>query len=144
MTTLVRPLRLEDEPAWRRLWAGYLAFYRTTLPDEATDALFRRLIRGEPHFGLIAERDGESIGIVHCLPHASTWSLEGYCYLEDLFVDPEARGTGAGRALIEAVYAEADKRGLSRVYWHTQENNARARRLYDTVARLSDFVQYRR
>lgn len=144
MTVQVRPLRLQDEPAWRRLWAGYLAFYGADLPDEVTDALFSRLIRGEPHFALVAERDGEIIGIVHCLPHASTWSLEGYCYLEDLFVDPEARGTGAGRGLIEAVYAEADRRGLGRVYWHTQEGNHRARRLYDTVATLSDFVQYRR
>jgi len=144
MSVTVRPLDPRDEAAWRRLWAGYLEFYTTRLSEGDVDTLFARLLTGAPHFALVAEKDGAVIGFVHAMPHASTWSLDGYCYLEDLYVDPLARGTGAGRALVEAVYAEADARGLTRVYWHTETGNATARQLYDRLASLSDFVQYRR
>ena len=142
--TRIRPLAPEDEADWRRLWAAYLDFYRTDLAPEASDHLFAVLMKGEPHFGFAADHEGRMIGFVHCLPHASTWSMTPYLYLEDLYVDPSARGTGAGRALIESVYAEADRRGCSRVYWHTDKGNATARRLYDRLATLSEFVQYRR
>lgn len=142
--TVIRALEIKDEADWRRHWAAYLSFYKTELPQRYTDGLFERLLKGAPHFAFVAERDGEVIGFVHGLPHATTWSAAGYLYLEDLFVDPAARGSGAGRKLIEAVYAEADRRGLDRVYWHTDTNNKTARTLYDKLATLSDFVQYRR
>ncbi|MHA7870995.1 MAG: GNAT family N-acetyltransferase [Hyphococcus sp.] len=140
----VRPLAAHDEKTWRRLWAAYLAFYKTSLPPSQADLLFQSLLMGAPHFALVAERDREVVGFAHCLPHASTWSASGYLYLEDLFVDASARGAGAGRALIEAVYRAADQRGVDRVYWHTETSNAEARSLYDKLASLSDFVQYRR
>ena len=57
---------------------------------------------------------------------------------------PQARGTGTGRALIEAVYAAADASGAPRVYWLTQEDNHTARKLYDRIGRLSGFVKYER
>lgn len=144
MTLTIRPLQASDETAWRRLWAGYLDYYKTELRETLTGAMFKRLSAGAPHFALVAEKDGAVIGFVHALPHPSTWSLDGYCYLEDLYVDPAARGSGAGRALIEAVYAQADARGLSRVYWNTETGNETARHLYDSLAKLTDFVQYRR
>lgn len=140
----IRNLAADDEREWRRLWGEYLAFYKTELPQSVTDGLFKRLMTGKPHFAFVAEQDGIVVGFVHALPHASTWSESGYCYLEDLYVDEAVRGSGAGRALIEAVYAEADRRGLSRVYWHTDKGNITARKLYDNLAILSDFIQYRR
>ena len=84
------------------------------------------------------------IGFVHYHFHLSTWTTAGYCYLEDLFVDPLARGRGTGRALIEAVYRAADERGVSRVYWHTENTNARAQVLYNQVGYLTPFLQFRR
>lgn len=143
MTATIRRLEPWDEAGWRGLWAAYLDFYHVETTAAATDALIRNLLAGEPHFAFIAEQDGTVIGFVHGLPHASTWSMTGYCYLEDLYVDPAARGAGAGRALIEAVAQEAERRGLTRVYWHTDKGNETARRLYDKLATLSDFVQYR-
>ena len=140
----IRPLRADDEAGWLRLWRGYLEFYKTELADEVTEDAFARLLKSEPHFGLVAEENGRIIGFAHCLLHPSTWSKKTYCYLEDLFVDPSSRGSGAGRKLIEAVYAEADKYGCARVYWATQEGNRAARRLYDNLATKTDFVQYRR
>lgn len=142
--TRVRPLSAEDESAWRPLWAGYLRFYETELDEATTAATWSRLLRGDPLFGLAAERDGELVGIAHCLIHATTWSTNDYCYLSDLFVAPAARAHGAGRALLEAVYAVADARKCCRVYWTTHKDNAAARSLYDRLASLSEFVQYRR
>ncbi len=144
MTFTVRLLLNHDEASWRKLWAGYLEFYQVELPADHTSALFQRLVSGAPHFAFVVDRDGEVVGFAHAMPHASTWSEGGYCYLEDLFVSRDARGSGAGRALIEAVYAEADKRGCMRVYWHTNTGNKTARALYDKLATLSDFIQYRR
>ncbi len=140
---VVRKITAEDEDAWHRLWEDYLDFYKMELPQAHADQLFHSLLNGEPYFGFLAEKDGAVIGFVHGLPHPSTWSETGYCYLEDLYVDADVRGGGAGRALINAVYDEAKSRGLSRVYWHTDKGNQTARKLYDKVATLSDFVHYR-
>ena len=141
----VRELEAGDRARWDVLWAGYLAFYKETLPAEITEFLWTRLMDpADQPYGLVA-LDGERVvGIVHYHFHVSTWSVAGYCYLEDLFVDPAVRGKGVGRALIEAVYRAADARGVSRVYWHTQEFNTQARMLYDKLATLTPFVQYRR
>ena len=84
------------------------------------------------------------IGLVHYIFHRSTWTIENYCYLQDLFVDPKHRASGLGRKLIEAVYAEAEKNHCSRVYWLTQENNEQARMLYDRIADQTGFIQYRK
>jgi ribosomal protein S18 acetylase RimI-like enzyme len=92
----------------------------------------------------VAERAGKLLGIVNCVIHRATWTKTHYCYLEDLFVSPDARGLGVGRALIEAVYARADELGATRVYWLTKEDNSTARALYDKVAKYAGFIQYRR
>lgn len=143
---LIRELQAADRPRWNELWAGYLAFYREALPQQITGATWQRLIdpAQQPHGFCAVNGDGRLIGIVHYLFHPSTWALESYCYLEDLFVDPAARGNGAGRALIEAVYRAADANGASRVYWSTGKDNLQAQALYDQLAELTPFVQYRR
>ena len=61
--------------------------------------------------------------------------MQPACYLQDLFVATEARGTGAGRALIEAVAEAARSAGSTRLYWNTAADNATARLLYDRLAR---------
>ena len=86
--------------------------------------------------------DDRPLGLAHLVFHGTTWSEAGYCYLEDLYVDPSRRGGGVARALFAAVYAEAGQRGADRVYWHTQEYNAPARSLYDTVGQPTSFVMY--
>lgn len=143
--TEIRPVRPGDRAQWERLWAGYLRFYRHHLAAAVTDAVFGRLVdeRVQP-YGLVAERSGTLLGLAHYLFHPTTWSLQDNCYLEDLFVDPAARGGGVGRALIQAVYAAADRARAASVYWMTQEFNAEGRALYDTLARRTSLIRYER
>jgi GNAT superfamily N-acetyltransferase len=143
----VRSLEARDREAWRRLFRGYIDFYRAEVADEAIDLTWQRLLAGGEGglIALVAVDDADApIGLAHLLFHRSTWSPTWYCYLEDLFVDPAERRKGVGLALIEAAYREADARGCTRTYWMTQETNATARALYDRVASRAPFVQYRR
>lgn len=142
----IRPVRREDEAEWRRLWTLYLAFYKTELPEAVFASTFARVISGKAneYAGFLAVHQGQPAGLVHYLFHRSCWSVENVCYLQDLYVDEAVRGTGAGRALIEAVYAAADEAGSPSVYWHTQHFNYAGRRLYDRVASLTPFLRYDR
>jgi GNAT superfamily N-acetyltransferase len=146
MTLTIRRLTTRDEAAWRQLWAAYLAFYQTTLPEAVFATTFARLLDpAHPRQNaLVAEQDGALVGLVHYIYHPHNWRLEDVCYLQDLYVSPATRGTGAGRALIEAVYAAADANGTPSVYWMTQDFNTTARQLYDRVATVTPFIKYQR
>jgi GNAT superfamily N-acetyltransferase len=146
---VVRAVKNADYPAWRPLWDGYNAFYgrkdETVLPDEITQTTWRRFLDpNEPVFALVAERDGQIVGLAHYLFHRSTIFIQPTCYLQDLFTVPTERGRGIGRSLIEAVYERAKAAGAKRVYWHTHESNAAGRTLYDKVAQNLGFIVYLR
>lgn len=145
---LIRPLAERDRPAWEPLWAGYLAFYETSVPASTTDTTWSRLLDPDEPVHVLgavpADEPDRLLGIVHFLYHRSTWTPGPYCYLQDLFTVPEARGRGVGRALIEAVSERARTAGASRVYWLTQTGNTAARALYDQLADHPGFTVYRR
>jgi len=146
MSVTIRPLEAGDRADWEARWRNYLIFYEADLPEAQTEATWERLMdpQHDPH-GLVAlDEDGRMIGITHYLFHVSTWLMGPTCYLQDLYVDEAARGTGAGRALIEAVYAAADEAGASQVYWTTQHFNETARRLYDRIGKVTPFIKYNR
>lgn len=141
---LIRDALPSDEPAWRQLWAGYLAFYKTDLPEEVTAKTWERLIRRQDGvFCRIAETSGAPCGFSLSVLHAGTWVTSPICYLEDLFVAPEARGRGIGEALIRDLVGQAKAKGWSRLYWHTNASNSAARSVYDRFTLADDFVRYR-
>ncbi len=145
MSVTVRPLIASDHDAWMPLWRGYQQFYRTDIPAEVSRVTWQRLLDPlEPMGGALALGDGRPVGMVHWVRHRSCWTVEDYCYLQDLFVAPEARGQGVGRCLIEHVYDTARAAGCGRVHWLTQETNRNAMLLYDRIAERSGFVQYRK
>ena len=144
MTISIRDVHKRDKGIWLKLWEGYLIFYKASLSQEQTELTWSRL--HDPEFnmhGLVAESNGEVVGFTHYLFRPSTWAVNDYCYLEDLYVDPAIRGKGAGRALISAVVERAKDAKSNRVYWTTQNTNAQARILYDSFGFPSEFVQYR-
>lgn len=147
MAFTVRDLRSDDRHQWEHLWAGYLDFYKSKMEPVTIEVTWSRLLDpNEPMWCLVAEDNNthDLIGLVHCVIHRGTWAIGNFCYLEDLFTAPAARGKGVGRALIEAVYARADELECARVYWLTHETNTTARKLYDQVAENRGFIQYRR
>lgn len=149
VTYAIRPVQPGDYLQWKPLWDGYNAFYGregpTALPEEITRSTWARFFDpAEPVHAQVAEGQGGLLGLVHYVFHRTTLQIVPTCYLHDLFTTPETRGRGVGRALIEAVYAEARAAGVPRVYWHTQATNATARRLYDQVSDDTGFIVYRK
>ncbi|WP_348774521.1 GNAT family N-acetyltransferase [Ruegeria atlantica] len=145
-TLNIRALLPEDRAEWAEMWRDYLAFYEATAPDQTYDSTFARLLGNDPNdFScFVAEANGQLVGLTHYLFHRHAWKEESVCYLQDLFARPEARGTGVGRALIQAVYDEADRKSAPSVYWLTQEFNHTARKLYDRIGKQTPFIRYQR
>ena len=138
-----------DYDRWLPLWDGYNAFYgrsgETALDPEITRMTWARFFDvSEPVNVLVAESDGELLGLAHYLFHRSTTAIGPVCYLQDLFTTETARGKGVARALINEVYERAKLAGASRLYWQTHETNLSAMLLYDKVAERSGFVVYRK
>jgi GNAT superfamily N-acetyltransferase len=140
----ISPLTADDHDDWLALWKAYLRFYETDLTAAQTELTFARLVDPDDtvHGVMARSVSGQALGLVHWLTHPSTWSEGPYCYLEDLFVHPDARGSGTGAALIEHVRAWAQSAGCDKVYWLTQVGNERARQLYDRVAADTGFMHY--
>jgi GNAT superfamily N-acetyltransferase len=90
----------------------------------------------------VAEADGRVVGIANYLLHESTGSMQPVCYLQDLFVDPQVRGAGVGKQMIDWLVAKMNAEKWSRLYWNTKENNYRARGLYDKFTPRDPFVRY--
>jgi GNAT superfamily N-acetyltransferase len=144
MTVTIRDARPHDEARWRELWAGYLAFYDVTIDADITDLTWRRVFDPASAIAMrVAEIDGDVVGFALYLTHEGTWISGRDCYLEDLFVDSEARGAGAGRALMDDLVALCRSSGWSRLYWHTSEQNETARALYDSYVESDGHIRYR-
>jgi GNAT superfamily N-acetyltransferase len=133
----------EDRAEWEVLFRGYNEFYGRTAPQELLDRAWLEFQAGIRMQAFGAKLDGRLVGIAHFLIHPSTTTAD-VCYLQDLFTAPDARGHGVGRALIERVAEWARDEGCARLYWHTHESNATARKLYDQVADNDGFIVYRR
>jgi GNAT superfamily N-acetyltransferase len=113
----IRDPRPVDEADWRRLWSGYCAFYETEVPEAVTAATWGRMLApGSPLFGRIAEWDGQVAGFTVSVLHEGSWTIRPCCYLEDLFVDPDFRGRGIARTLIEDRLQLCRREGWSRLY----------------------------
>lgn len=143
MPVSIAPLSEGDRARWDPLWAGYLTFYETKLAPEVTDATWARLMDPmSPVCGLGAHANGTLIGFAHYVLHGGTWDVRPTCYLEDLYVDETVRGSGAGRALIEALADKGRAENWTQIYWQTASGNVQAQYLYDRLATRTDWVRY--
>ncbi|BAQ84022.1 GNAT family N-acetyltransferase [Pseudomonas sp. St29] len=141
----IRPVTAADHAAWLPLWQAYLRFYETELPDTVTQSTWQRFLdTREPTHSALAWDGERAVGLVHFIYHRSNWSIENACYLQDLLVTPDQRGTGVGRQLIEFVYTRAKQDGCAKVHWLTHETNATAIQLYERIAERPGFIQFRK
>ena len=142
--TIVRPVAERDKTAWSRLWVDYGIFYKEQFGPEITDSVWAWLLDPSHEIeGIVTVDDADNvIGFALYREHADTFTAGRALYLDDLFVDPAARGAGAGALLLAELAVIAANRGARVIRWITAEDNATARRLYDRVATKATWVTY--
>jgi GNAT superfamily N-acetyltransferase len=127
------------------LMRAYCGFYEVAPSDDALLSLSRALIADPEHEGvqLLARNEGRAVGFATIFWSWATTSAERIGVMNDLFVAPEARGTGVAEALIEACRAECAVRGAGKLTWQTAPENAAAIKLYERVgATREQWVDY--
>lgn len=140
---IVRPVSDADHPAWDALYDAYAQFYGVPQTPEMRATVWAWLTDDSHSVdGLVADDNGTLIGFAHVRAFARPLAAATGLYLDDLFVSPDVRGTGAAAAIIDAVKVKAAEDGHSIVRWITARNNARARGLYDKVAQETEWVTY--
>lgn len=144
MPLTIRPVTTVDRSGWDRLYQGYAQFYKVEQTAEMRDRVFGWLMDDSHECnGLVAEdADGKLIGLTHYRPFASPLRAATNGFLDDLFVDPLARGSGAADALINAVADVAREKGWLTVRWITADDNYRGRGVYDKLATRTMWVTY--
>ncbi|HCP81075.1 MAG TPA: GNAT family N-acetyltransferase [Octadecabacter sp.] len=143
MNLIVRPIELADHAAWDELYQAYAEFYGVAQTADMRERVFGWLTTHAHEVnGFCAVLDGTLVGITHYRVFARPLAAATGLFLDDLFVSPSARGTGAAGALIDAVRDTAKSDGHSVVRWITAKDNARARGLYDKIANETAWVTY--
>jgi GNAT superfamily N-acetyltransferase len=140
---MIRAVEPRDHDTWARLFTAYGEFYETAFGADVIESTWSRLL--DPAEGvdaLVAEVDGKVIGFAHYRSHPDTFTTGRDWFLDDLFVDPASRGSGAATALIERLTQLAAETGPGTLRWITAESNERAQRVYDRVATRTTWVTY--
>jgi len=139
---VARPLELNDQPDWRRLYGAYANFYEKSMSEEQLNLLWSRLWSQSGLECLVAEMDGRVVGLAHFRVFQRPLNGVNGGYLDDLFVDPAVRKGGVASELITEIKRLAKLRGWSVVRWITDEKNYAARGLYDSHAAKTAWVTY--
>lgn len=140
----VRAPRGHEFDAWAVLFRAYRVFYKLT-PDEAIVARVWSWIHDPGHEtnALVAMDDDEQmVGLAHYRRFARPSTGSVGVWLDDLFTDPEHRGKGIGRILIDTVTHLSERDGCSIVRWITAADNLPGQRLYDTLSTKTTWITY--
>lgn len=136
------PAEESHRSAWDALYAGYAAHYAVTQTAEMRERVWGWISEGRIDCRLALDGSGRPVGLTHFREYLRPLMASRGGFLDDLFVAPEARGSGAAPALIHAVADIGRERGWTVIRWITRDNNYRARTLYDRVAARTDWVTY--
>jgi GNAT superfamily N-acetyltransferase len=144
MDYTIRRIEERDFARWRELFDGYTRFYEREPNENLTRHTWARILNPAVPMHAIVAQDARKqvVGIANYLLHESFAHVAPLCYLQDLYVDPQLRAGGAGKAMIDWLLAECKLHGWPRLYWNTRENNYRARGLYDKYGPHSGFLRY--
>lgn len=143
----IRPARPEDVPHLITLIQELAEYERARNDAKATEELLFAALFGPTASAYchVAERDDQVLGLAVWFLNFSTWLGRPGIYLEDLYVRPEARGSGAGRALLRELAAICVQRGYARLDWAVLDWNEPARKFYERLGAqaMTDWVPYR-
>lgn len=143
LTVAVRPLQSTDYGDWAELYRGYRAFYKQAPDDTVIGTVWAWLTDPEHEVNAyVAVLGGRVVGLAHYRPYSRPSTASVGIFLDDLFTAPDARGRGIAHALLAELSALAEREGCSVVRWITADDNARARRVYDSVADATAWVTY--
>jgi GNAT superfamily N-acetyltransferase len=140
----IRPPQASDRAAWDALYQGYARFYQVEQTAEMRDRVWGWLFDDahECQCLMAFDANAKAIGLAHFRAFARPLSATTGGFLDDLFVDPEARGSQAGTQLIDAIKAYGAKKNWSVIRWITADNNYRARTAYDKIATRTAWITY--
>jgi GNAT superfamily N-acetyltransferase len=129
---------------WEELYAGYAAFYGIEQTTAMRATVWGWLVDPAHELeGLVAVgAGGRVVGLAHFRPFARPLTASTAGFLDDLFVTPQARGSGAAQALIRGVAERGRERGWTVIRWITAEDNYRGRAVYDRVAEKTRWLTY--
>lgn len=144
---MIRPAVIDDVPTIVAL-IRELADYEKALHEvRATEEDLRRALFGpEPKvFAHVAEHDGEVVGFALWFVSFSTWTGRHGIYLEDLYVRPQARGLGYGKALLTELARITVERGYTRLEWSVLNWNEPAIGFYKALGAvpMDEWTVYR-
>jgi len=144
MSVVVRPAEPGDRDAWARLFVDYGVFYETAFDESVLSGVWGWITDASHEVDAVVATDdaGDLVGFAHYRRQADTFTAGTGWTLDDLYVSPDARGSGAATALIDAVVAAATAGGGGTLRWITAADNARAQRVYDRVATRAGWVTY--
>lgn len=141
--TEVRDVHEGDRDAWRGLFREYGVFYKTAFDDTVLDGVWAWLMDAEAEVcAVVAVDDGRVFGFAHYRQLPDTFTAGHEWFLDDLYVHPEHRGSGAATALIEAVAERAASDGGGKLRWITAADNTTAQSVYDKIATRTTWVTY--
>jgi RimJ/RimL family protein N-acetyltransferase len=145
-TWTTRAVSKADWEAWRRLFTGYCDFYERPVSDRQLRKVWSWIHDDGSVKAIVAvaagDATGEAVGLAHLRPWVRPLRGEIAGYLDDLFVEPAMRGTGAVEALFAAIGRLAKEEGWGIVRWTTAEDNHRAQAAYDRVAERTGWITY--
>lgn len=135
-----------DKADWMRLWGDWQRHIKGIVPAEVTQRSWRLALDPDSRLAIFLARgkDGQAVGFATVSIAPFAWTGSDVAFLQDLFVSETARGQGAGEALLKAVYAEADERGASQVYWMVDETDAKLQRFYAKNAVRTPYLRFMR
>jgi GNAT superfamily N-acetyltransferase len=136
----------EDEADWMRLWGDWQRHMKGTVPAEVSGRSWQLALDPDSRLLILLARrsDGDAFGFATVSFAPFAWTGSDVAFLQDLFVSENARGQGAGEALLKAVYAEADDRGAAQVYWMVDETDETLQRFYARNAIRTPYLRFMR
>lgn len=143
--TEIRDIRESDRDDWQRLFTEYGVFYKTDFNERVLDGVWAWLMDAESEVcAVVAVDNGRAFGFAHYRQLPDTFTAGPAWFLDDLYVEPGHRGSGAGAALIDAVAERAASDGGGTLRWITAADNATAQSVYDKLATKTTWVTYER
>ena len=140
----VEELNQSDKEEWAKLYHGYAKFYEMEMNESILDTVWSWIHSPDINFFsiVIKSNKNELIGFMHFreMPSPLRGKLVGF--LDDLFVHPDFRGSGAVQLLFKELKLQANKNNWPYVRWITANDNSRARKVYDQISEPIDFVTY--